>query len=336
MSTTSDRTTAHRPTTERVIMETVRSQHPAPDGPAIDRPAPTGRPAVDPRAPDPATRRAALDGLPEPERPTAVSTDDAQTLSVALFQRLGELDEGTVEFAYVRNTLVELNLSLVKFAARRFRNRAEPMEDIIQVGTIGLIKAIDRFDPSRGIEFSTFALPTVVGEMKRFFRDTSWAVRVPRRLQELRIDVAKALDALEQRLGHHPTRAELAAQLHLSEETVAEGELAANGYAARSLDAPAGDDSSPGSGAGGRQVAEAEPAYELIECLESLKPLIARLDDRDRQILSLRFGEELTQAEIGQRIGLSQMHVSRLLSRILAELREGLTEDGASEDVQEG
>ncbi|MGW0122447.1 SigB/SigF/SigG family RNA polymerase sigma factor [Streptomyces sp. NPDC003327] len=307
---------------------------------ASDRPATLTRPPADGAASGAAVRRAALDGLPEPVRPTTVSTDDARTLSVDLFRRLGELDEGTAEYAYVRNTLIELNLSLVKFAARRFKNRAEPMEDIIQVGTIGLIKAIDRFDPDRGSDFSTFALPTVVGEMKRFFRDTSWAVRVPRRLQELRIDVAKALDALEQRLGHQPTRAELAEQLHLTEESVAEGELAANGYAARSLDAPAGDDTA-GSGATGRQVAVTEPAYELIDCLESLKPLIARLDDRDREILSLRFGEELTQAEIGRRIGLSQMHVSRLLSRILGELREGLIGEGLSdeepsEDVPEG
>ncbi|MGW8762678.1 SigB/SigF/SigG family RNA polymerase sigma factor [Streptomyces sp. NPDC055815] len=274
-----------------------------------------------------ATRRRALDGLPEPTRPTAVSTDDARTLSVAMFARLRELEEGTPEYAYVRNTLVELNLSLVKFAARRFRNRAEPVEDIVQVGTIGLIKAINRFDPDRAVDFSAFALPTIVGEMKRFFRDTSWAVRVPRRLQELRIDLAKAADALEQTLGRRPSRAELAAELHLTEEEVAEGQLAAHGYAARSLDVPAGDeDSAPG--AGPRHLADAEPSYELIESLTALRPLLARLDDRDRRILELRFGEELTQAEIGDRIGLSQMHVSRLLTRILGDLRNGLFQDG--------
>ncbi|MER7949590.1 SigB/SigF/SigG family RNA polymerase sigma factor [Streptomyces sp. NPDC096079] len=288
-------------------------------------PATLGTPAGTPVA-GAATRRRALDGLPEPARPTAVSTDDARTLSVALFARLRALDEGTPEYAYVRNTLVELNLSLVKFAARRFRNRAEPAEDIVQVGTIGLIKAINRFDPDRAVDFSAFALPTIVGEMKRFFRDTSWAVRVPRRLQELRIDLAKAADGLEQGLGRRPSRAELAAELHLTEEEVAEGQLAAHGYAARSLDVPAGDeDGTPGAGA--RHLADAEPSYELIESLTALRPLLARLDDRDRRILELRFGEELTQAEIGARIGLSQMHVSRLLTRILGELRTGLLQD---------
>ncbi|WP_327372775.1 SigB/SigF/SigG family RNA polymerase sigma factor [Streptomyces sp. NBC_01216] len=283
-----------------------------------------------------AVRHEALHGLPDIARPATVSTDDARRLSVALFVRLAELEEGTPEHAYVRNTLIELNISLVRFAARRFRNRAEPAEDIVQIGTIGLIKAIDRFDPERGTDFSAFALPTVIGEMKRYFRDTSWAVRVPRRLQELRIDVAKAVDTLEQQLGHRPSRAELADHLHLSEEGVAEGELASNGYVARSLDAPCGD-AGADPGAGSRHLATAEPSYELIEYLESLKPLLARLDARDRTILSLRFGEDLTQAQIGARLGLSQMHVSRLLARILHELRDGLlAEPAATEDGTDG
>ncbi|MFE6105126.1 SigB/SigF/SigG family RNA polymerase sigma factor [Streptomyces laurentii] len=272
------------------------------------------------------TRRAALAGLPEIARPTRVSTRQAQILSVALLARLRDLEPGTPEHAYVRNVLVELNLSLVRFAARRFRHRPEEVEDIVQVGTIGLIKAIDRFDPGRGIEFSAFALPTVVGEMKRFFRDTSWAVRVPRRLQELRIDLARTADLLEQRLGHRPTRAELAAYLHLSEERVAEGELAARGYTARSLEG-ALDEEAETPRTYLRLLAAPDSAYELIEDLASLRPLIAGLDERDRRILSLRFGQELTQAEIGARLGLSQMHVSRLLARILGELRAGLLAD---------
>ncbi|MET9436427.1 SigB/SigF/SigG family RNA polymerase sigma factor [Streptomyces sp. NPDC006551] len=291
-------------------------------------PAPATLPGAAPRAPvEPAeVRRRALDGLPEIDRPTEVSTADAQTLSMALFTRLEALEEGTAEHAYVRNTLVELNLSLVKFAARRFKNRAEPTEDIIQVGTIGLIKAIDRFETSRDVEFSAFALPTIVGEMKRFFRDTSWAVQVPRRLQELRIELAKAIDTLEQDLGRRPSRAELAAHLRVDEASVAEGEQAANGYVARSLDTPAGDEETSLT-AGARRLGEEERSFELIDSLESLKPLIARLDERDRRILSLRFGDELTQSEIGERLGLSQMHISRLLARILDELRTGLLED---------
>ncbi|MCX2180618.1 SigB/SigF/SigG family RNA polymerase sigma factor [Streptomyces sp. SKN60] len=286
------------------------------------------------RAPAPAsaaeTRRAALAGLPEIDRPTRVSTDEAQTLSAALLVRLRELEPGTPAHAYVRNTLVELNLSLVRFAARRFRNRPEQREDIVQVGTIGLIKAIDRFDPDRGIEFSAFALPTVVGEMKRFFRDTSWAVRVPRRLQELRIDLARTSDLLEQRHGHRPSRAEVADHLQIGVAAVAEGELAARGYTARSLDvAFSEDDDAPPLVS--RRLAAPEPSYDLIEDLTALKPLIARMGERDRRILSLRFGQELTQAQIGERLGLSQMHISRLLTRILDELRAGLlADDGAA------
>ncbi|MBD0708271.1 RNA polymerase subunit sigma [Streptomyces sp. CBMA291] len=271
-------------------------------------------------------RRAALAGLPEIDRPSRVSTDRAQSVSVALFARLAELEPGTPEHAYVRNTLVELNLSLVRFAARRFRNRREQREDLVQVGTIGLIKAIDRFDPTRGVEFSAFALPTVIGEMKRFFRDTTWAVRVPRRLQELRVDLAKSTDALEQDLGHRPTRAQVADRMHLSEERVAEGEIAAHGYTARSLDVSPDDEDTPRVSA--RRLAEAEPCYELIEDLASLKPLVARLDARDQRILALRFGQDLTQAQIGERLSLSQMHVSRLLRRILDELRAGLAAEG--------
>ncbi|MEV0181731.1 SigB/SigF/SigG family RNA polymerase sigma factor [Streptomyces sp. NPDC050625] len=270
----------------------------------------------------------ALAGLPEITRPTEVSTTDARALSAALFVRLRELEEGTPESSYVRNTLVELNLSLVRFAARRFRGHSEPAEDIVQVGTIGLIKAINRFDVDRGIEFSAFALPTIVGEMKRFFRDAVWAVRVPRRLQELRIDMAKCADRLEQRIGHRPTRGELAAQMHVPEECVAEGERAANGYSASSLDASADEDDSDTPGPMARRLATSEPSYELVEDYASLKPLIAGLGDRDRLILSLRFGEELTQAQIGERLGLSQMHISRLLKRILSDLRAGLVDDG--------
>ncbi|MFI5761755.1 SigB/SigF/SigG family RNA polymerase sigma factor [Streptomyces sp. NPDC051563] len=269
---------------------------------------------------------------PVPEEPLAVSTADARTLSVALFRRLGGLSEGTAEYSYVRNTLVELNLSLVKYAARRFRNRSEPMEDIVQVGTVGLIKAINRYDVERGVEFATFAIPTITGEMKRFFRDTSWSVKVPRRLQELRLDIAKAHDVLEQRLGRHPTAAELAQSLGITPEALDEGLQAANGYVAGSLDAPVGPEADSG-----REwpLGEEEEAYDRIECLETLKPLLATLSDRDRLILSLRFGEELNQAEIGQRIGLSQMHVSRLLSRIMAGLRAGMLEDAVA-DADEG
>ncbi|MFC9343677.1 SigB/SigF/SigG family RNA polymerase sigma factor [Streptomyces sp. NPDC057020] len=282
-----------------------------------------------------ALRRRALDGLPETARPAAADTDDARALSVGLFHRLSELEEGTPEYAYVRNTLIELNISLVKFAARRFRGRPEPAEDIVQVGTIGLIKAIDRFDPTREIDFAALALPTITGEIKRFFRDTGWAVHVPRRLQELRLDLAKASDAMEQRDGHRPSSAALAAHLHLTEEDVAQGQLAANGYTAHFLDAPidATDDERAPKGTHGRHTAVEEPAYELIDNLQSLRPLLGQLDERDRTILCLRFGEELTQAEIGRRLGLSQMHISRRLSGILTTLHDALLADPEAEEA---
>ncbi|MEV6651879.1 SigB/SigF/SigG family RNA polymerase sigma factor [Streptomyces sp. NPDC051219] len=273
-----------------------------------------------------------LAGLPEIPDFRTLSTLDARTLSTALFLRLRRLEEGSPEYSYVRNTLVELNLSLVKYAVTRFRNRSEPVEDIIQVGTIGLIKAINRFDVEREVEFASFALPTIVGEIKRFFRDTSWAVRVPRRLQELRIDLAKAYDTLEQGLGRVPTAAELAERLGLTEAEVVEGQQAANGYIARSLDAPLKEDEA--RSAVNRSLGEEDRAFDVIECLESLKPLIAALPERDRTILSLRFGEELTQSEIGARLGISQMHVSRLLARALATLRVGLLEDLPAEAAQ--
>jgi RNA polymerase sigma-B factor len=265
----------------------------------------------------------ALAGLPEIPPYDEVGPVDARALSKTLFERLESLEEGTHEYSYVRNTLVELNLALVKFAASRFRSRSEPMEDIIQVGTIGLIKAIDRFELSRGVEFPTFAMPTIVGEIKRFFRDTSWSVRVPRRLQELRLDLAKAGDELAQKLDRAPTVGELAERLGLTNDEVVEGMAASNAYTASSLDAQPEEDDSEGTLAD--RIGYEDHGIEGIEYVESLKPLIAELPSRDRKILSLRFVANMTQSEIGDELGISQMHVSRLLSRTLVRLRKGLT-----------
>ncbi|MCT4356561.1 RNA polymerase sigma factor SigF [Streptomyces sp. Je 1-79] len=264
-----------------------------------------------------------IDPIPEIGPFDQVDPLDARALSKTLFARLDALEEGTHEYAYVRNTLVELNLALVKFAASRFRSRSEPMEDIIQVGTIGLIKAIDRFELARGVEFPTFAMPTIVGEIKRFFRDTSWSVRVPRRLQELRLDLAKAGDELSQRLDRAPTVGELAQELDLSRDEVVEGMAASNAYTASSLDAQPEEDDSEGALAD--RIGYEDHGIEGIEYIESLKPMIASLPPRDRRILSLRFVAGMTQSEIGEELGISQMHVSRLLSRTLGRLRKGLT-----------
>jgi RNA polymerase sigma-B factor len=268
-------------------------------------------------------------GLPWIDDATSVAPQDARVLSKLFFDRLQELEEGTHAYSYARNTLIEMNLALVHFAAGRYRNRpATDREEIIQVGTIGLIKAIDRFDLSRETEFTTFAIPYIVGEMKRFFRDTSWAVHVPRRLQELRVELSKAKEHLSVLLDRDPTVQELAAHMELTEEEVLEGLVAANGYTAGSLDTPYSDADGGGADGEGRTLAdtfgECDPALELVEDFHSLAPLLEKLSERDRTLLRMRFGEEMTQAQIGEAMGYSQMHVSRLLSRTIAKLRAGL------------
>ncbi|CAM5287481.1 SigB/SigF/SigG family RNA polymerase sigma factor [Streptomyces xanthochromogenes] len=271
--------------------------------------------------------------LPWVEDAGKVAPKDARELSKVFFERLQVLEEGTADYQYARNTLIEMNLSLVRFAAGRFRNRGSgEMEDVIQVGTIGLIKAIDRFELSREVEFTSFAVPYIVGEIKRFFRDTTWAVHVPRRLQELRVEIAKAKETLARDLDRDPTVSELAALLDRDEEEVVEGLVAANGYTAGSLDMSADAEESGGT-AGGRSrtlvdfIGEEDPGMEKVENLQSLAPLMGELTERERRIVSMRFGLELTQAEIGTELGVSQMQVSRLLTRILAKLRAGMTED---------
>ncbi|MFE2046574.1 RNA polymerase sigma factor SigF [Streptomyces sp. NPDC059477] len=274
---------------------------------------------------DTAGTRAGEGILPDSVDPRTVAPLDARELSRQLFPRLAELEEGTREHQYVRNTLIELNISLVRFAAGRFRGRGDDMEDIVQTGMIGLIKAIDRFDLSREVEFTTFALPYIVGEIKRFFRDTTWAVHVPRRLQELRVELAKAREELAGHLDREPTVAELAAVMDLTPEQVVEGQLASNGYNSSSLDAAlTGEDPGNGEAVLADFIGVEEHGLRLVEDVHSLAPLMAELGERDRRILHMRFVEEATQAEIGDRLGCSQMHVSRLLKRIIVRLRKGM------------
>ncbi len=242
-----------------------------------------------------------------------------------LFERLAGLPDGDEQRLRIRGELVELHLPLVEYLARRFRNRGEWLDDLTQVATIGLIKSIDRFDLGRGVEFSTYATPTIVGEIKRHFRDKGWAVRVPRRLQELKLALTKAISDLAQRLGRAPTVAELAAHLQMSEEEVLEGLESANAYSTVSLDAPdSGDDDAP---AVAESLGMLDDALEGVEYRESLKPLLEQLPPREKRILLLRFFGNMTQSQIATELGISQMHVSRLLARTLAQLREGLTSD---------
>ncbi|MFE2671967.1 RNA polymerase sigma factor SigF [Streptomyces mirabilis] len=262
--------------------------------------------------------------LPEIADPSQVAPKNARQLSRLFFDRLAVLEEGTREYQYVRDTLIEMNITLVQYAAGRFRSRSQDeMEDIVQVGTIGLIKAIDRFELSREVEFTSFAVPYIVGEIKRFFRDTSWAVHVPRRLQEARVQLAKATEELRSRLGRMPTVKELSQLMCLSEEEVNEARLASNGYNSSSLDA-AISSSEDGEAALADFIGMDDNALELVEDFNALAPMIAQLDDRERHIIHMRFVDELTQAQIGEHLGVSQMHVSRLLNRTLAKLRDGM------------
>ncbi|MGW9246910.1 SigB/SigF/SigG family RNA polymerase sigma factor [Streptomyces sp. EN27] len=264
--------------------------------------------------------------LPQIRDPRKVAPKDARVFSTIFFKRLRALEEGTQEHQYARNTLIETNLSLVHFAARRYRNRGSgEMEEIVQVGTVGLIKAIDRFDLSREVEFTSFAIPYIVGEVKRFFRDSTWAVHVPRRLQELRVTLAKAKEELAGRLDRDPTVQELARHLELSEDEIIEGLVASNGYTAGSLDKPVGSERDSASAVTyGDVEGDIDPAIERVEDLHALAPLLDVLSDRDRSIVAMRFGQEMTQSEIGRQLGISQMHVSRLLSHLLGRLRTGM------------
>ncbi|MET7683420.1 SigB/SigF/SigG family RNA polymerase sigma factor [Streptomyces sp. NPDC005423] len=273
----------------------------------------------------------AAETLPWIEDAGKVAPRDARALSKVFFDRLRVLEEGTREYQYARNTLIEMNLSLVHFAARRFRNRGNgEMEDIIQVGTVGLIKAIDRFDLSRETEFTSFAVPYIVGEIKRYFRDTTWAVHVPRRLQQLRGEISRCEERLALDLGREPTVRELAGHLELSEKEVVEGLVAANGYTAGSLDTAPGAAENPGA-TESRGLADLlgaeDPALEKIEYLHALAPLMRTLDERERRVVDMRFGLEMTQSQIGAELGVSQMHVSRLLAKIVHKLRAGLADE---------
>lgn len=219
----------------------------------------------------------------------------------------------------LRNRLVEEHRDLARVIALRYTGRGEPTDDLVQVALIGLLKAVERFDPERGVPFSGFAGPTIEGELKRHFRDKTWAVRVPRRLQELRVEVRRAAERLEQRHGRSPTVAEIARELGESSERVLEAMSASAAYRSASLDA-AGPGDEP---ALAERLADATHA-DQAELHVLVRQLLATLPERDAEIVRLRFDEELTQAEIAARVGISQMHVSRLLRRALLALRAQL------------
>lgn len=221
--------------------------------------------------------------------------------------------------AQLRRELVEAHLGLAEYLARRFSNRGEPLDDLVQVSSVALLKAVDRFDPERGVEFSTYATHTIAGELKRHFRDKGWAVRAPRRMQELYLRLGQAIATLSQERGRSPTIAELATETRVSEEEVLEALEAGQAYRFASLDAPSlGDEESEALSS---RLGEEDPEFAGAEHRATLSPLIAQLPGRQQTILHLRFFEGLTQSDIANRLGISQMHVSRLLARSLAQLR---------------
>lgn len=229
--------------------------------------------------------------------------------------------------AQLRNELVAGHLPLARNIAHRFAQRGEPVDDLEQVATLGLIQAIDRFDPARGSDFLSFAVPTITGEVRRHFRDTGWSVRVPRRLKDLHVRLGAAISELSQSNGRAPTATELAERLGLPREDVLEGLEAATAYRSTSLDEmlTAGEDRPALEGVIGR----ADDELDRAEYRTALAPALEQLSERERLILKLRFFAGLTQSQIADRIGLSQMHISRLLSRTLKRLRAQLDDTGA-------
>lgn len=242
-----------------------------------------------------------------------------------LFLELSRTRTACDQHEALREQLVRLHIPLAEHLARRFRNRGEPLDDLVQVAVVGLLKAIDGFDPDRGVDFTSYAIPTMVGEIKRHFRDKGWSVRVPRRLKELKLDVTKAAATLTQHLGRTPTNADLAAHLGVTEEEIRECHVSARGYAAMSLSAPLGGEEVDSTLAD--VLGDSDLGMQSVEDRETLRPLIEELPLRQRRIIAMRFYGNMTQSQIAEHVGISQMHVSRLLSRSLAHLRQGMLVD---------
>jgi RNA polymerase sigma-B factor len=231
-----------------------------------------------------------------------------------------------------REQLIEGSMSLVRSLARRYAYRGEPLDDLVQVGAIGLIKAIDRFDLERGVELSTYATPNIIGEIKRHFRDRGWSMRVPRELQELNMQLSRLIEPLTMQLGHSPTISELAKAAGVEEETVVEALESGRAYSLSSLSQALHSED-------GQEIerlellGEIEHQYEVSEDRAVLAPGFKALDQRERTILHLRFFEGLTQSQIATQVGISQMHVSRLLRRALEKIRDEIAMDDATDEI---
>ncbi len=240
----------------------------------------------------------------------------------AMFRELLDIPQESAQFMRQRDRIVERCLPLADHIARRFDGRGEARDDLVQVARVGLVNAVIRFDVNAGSDFVSFAVPTIMGEVRRHFRDNSWSVKVPRRLKELHLRLGAATGELSQRLGRAPTASELAAELEMDRDEVLEGLVAGSSYNTLSIDSGgSGTDDAP---AIADTLGDVDTGLDQIENREALRPLLAALPERERTVLVLRFFESLTQTQIAERVGISQMHVSRLLAKSLARLRDQL------------
>jgi RNA polymerase sigma-B factor len=254
-----------------------------------------------------------------------VSERNSQYADVTdMFRHLQSLDQGSVAFRCHRDAIIEKALPIADHIARRFSNRGEPFDDLVQAARVGLLNAVNRFDVETGSDFLSFAVPTMMGEVRRHFRDHGWAVKVPRRLKDLQKQLVHARGELSQRLGRAPTASELADHLDIDRELVVQGLIAGSNYSTRSTDmqvGPAGESRSLGDTFG-----DLDPNLDSVINTETVRPLIASLSERQRDVLRLRFFENLTQTQIAERVGCSQMHVSRLIAQALRTLRSQVRE----------
>ena len=240
-----------------------------------------------------------------------------------MFRELAGLPASSMEFQRQRDKIVERCLPLADHIARRFEGRGEPRDDLVQVARVGLVNAVVRFDVDAGSDFVSFAVPTIMGEVRRHFRDNSWSVKVPRRLKELHLRLGAATADLSQRLGRAPTATELAGELGMDRDEVIEGLVAGSSYNTLSIDSGGGSDDDDAR-AIADTLGDVDASLDRIEDREALRPLLEALPERERMVLVLRFFESMTQTQIAERVGISQMHVSRLLAKSLTRLRDQL------------
>ncbi len=239
-----------------------------------------------------------------------------------MFRDLAQVPADSPEFTRQRDQIVQRCLPLADHIARRFDGRGEPRDDLVQVARVGLVNAVIRYDVETGSDFVSFAVPTIMGEVRRHFRDNSWSVKVPRRLKELHLRLGAATGELSQRLGRAPTASELAEELDMDRDEVIEGLIAGSSYKTLSIDS--GGSSNEDAPVIADTLGDVDARLDQIENREALRPLLAALPERERTVLVLRFFESLTQTQIAERVGISQMHVSRLLAKSLARLRDQL------------